>query len=462
MGGAGGVPLEKQYNAIVVGVGGMGSAALFHLARQGQRALGLERYDIPHEMGSSHGHTRIIRLAYYEDPAYVMLLKRAYELWRDIERVAGEQLLHITGSIDAGPADSWVFKGSLQSCVEHDLPHEVLTGKELAERFPGYRLPHDHLAVLQPEGGFLAPERCIVAYTEAAQAHGAEVHGREQVLGWEPVGDGVRVFTDRNEYEADRLVVTAGAWNDELLPFLQHLITPERQVLAWLQPEKPDLFMPERFPVFNLLVDEGRFYGFPIFGVPGFKFGKYHHFEEAGPADWLDREAHPYDEAMLREFAARYFPDATGPTMSLKACLFTNTPDNHFLIDLHPQFEQVSFASACSGHGFKFASVIGEILADLAMRGRSRHDIDFFSLDRFAGVPGSWGAGGRGRQPSTDRRQLREDHRRRMAGRAGHAAADRRWSLAVGGRRSLVGWEEWPEDLGAVASLEEGAVETPW
>jgi sarcosine oxidase len=314
-----------------------------------------------------------------------MLLRRAYELWAEIERKSQEKLLHITGSIDAGPADSWVFKGSLQSCIEHDLPHEVLTGKELANRFPGYQLPFETLALYQPQGGFLVPERCTVAYAEAAQALGAEIHGREEVLGWEPLGDGVRVITNRATYEADRLVITAGSWNANLVPFLNGLAVPERQVLAWLQPEQPELFAPENFPVFNLLVDEGRYYGFPIHSVPGFKFGKYHHFEETGRPDQLHLEPTPEDEAMLREFAARYFPQGAGPTMTLKACMFTNSPDNHFIIDLHPQYPQVSFAAGFSGHGYKFASVIGEIMADLAERFESRHEISLFRMDRLLG-----------------------------------------------------------------------------
>jgi sarcosine oxidase len=364
----------------------MGSATCYELAKRGRRVLGLEQYDVPHNLGSSHGHTRIIRLAYYEHPSYVMLLRRAYELWREIQARVGEQLLHITGSIDAGPADSWVFKGSWQSCLEHDLPHEVLTGRELNERFPGYQLSPETMAVLQPDGGFLAPERCIVAYVNAATALGAEIHGREKVLEWQPLSDGgVRVTTSRDVYEADRLVITAGAWDAHILDFLQGLAVPERQVLAWLQPLRPELFTLTNFPVFNLLVPEGRYYGFPVFGIPGFKFGKYHHFEEQGMPDQLDLDPHDYDEAMLREFADRYFPQGSGPTMSLASCMFTNSPDKHFIIDLHPSFPQVSFASACSGHGFKFVSVVGEILADLAERGQTRHNIEFFRLGRFSG-----------------------------------------------------------------------------
>jgi sarcosine oxidase len=377
-----GVNYSGHYDAIVLGVGAMGSAAAYHLARRGKRVLGLEQYGIPHTMGSSHGHTRIIRLAYYEHPSYVWLLRRAYELWREIQDVAGERLLYTTGSIDAGPEDSWVFKGSWDSCKQHDLAHEVLTGAELKRRYPGYNLPRDHLALLQPEGGFLAPERCIVSYVMAAQRLGAEIHAHEKVLEWEPLEGGVRVRTDRGTYEADKLVVTAGAWDADLLDVLEGLAVPERQVLAWLQPTRPERFRPETFPVFNLLVDEGRFYGFPVHGVPGFKFGKYHHLEEVVDPDEMDRETYDHDERLLREFAERYFPDGCGPTMDLQPCMFTNTPDNHFVIDVHPEYPQVSFASPCSGHGFKFASVVGEIMADLAENGLTRHDISLFRLDR--------------------------------------------------------------------------------
>jgi sarcosine oxidase len=377
---------SKHFNTIVVGVGGMGSATCYHLAKRGKRVLGLEQFDIPHMRGSSHGYTRIIRLAYYEHPSYVMLLKRSYELWHAIEQTAGEKLLHYTGSIDAGPAESWVFKGALQSAVQYDLPHEVLTGIEMQSRFPGYRFPQDLMALYQPQGGFLTPERCIVAYANAAMDLGAEIHGREKVLSYEPNGTGgVRVRTDRDEYEADTLIVTAGAWDAQLMPHLAGLAVPERQVLAWLQPQKPEYFKPSNFPVFNCLVPEGRFYGFPVHGVPGFKFGKYHHFEETGNPDRLivdANEPRPEDEIMLRDFASRYFPDGTGPTMTLATCMFTNTPDGHFIIDQHPNLPQVFYASPCSGHGYKFASVIGEIMADLGERGETRWDISLFRADR--------------------------------------------------------------------------------
>jgi sarcosine oxidase len=373
----------EHYDVIVIGVGGMGSATLYHLARRGLRALGIERYGIPNDMGSSHGITRIIRLAYYEHPSYVPLLRRAYELWRQLENTVGERLLLITGSIDASREDGGVFSGSRRSCDVHSLPHEVLDGRELGARFPGYNLPHDVLALYQPDGGFLLSERCIVAHVMAAQEIGAEVHGCEQALAWEPVGDAVRVRTDRREYRASKLVITAGAWASRLMPELARLAVPERQALAWFQPLRPELFRPNTFPVFNIAVDEGRYYGFPAYGIPGFKVGRYHHLSQQVDPDSMDREAHREDEDVLREFTKRYFPLAAGPTMSLKTCIFTNSPDEHFILDTHPRWPQVCIAAGFSGHGFKFCSVVGEIMAELVESGGSRHDLELFRLRRF-------------------------------------------------------------------------------
>lgn len=381
-------PCDNMYDTIVVGLGGMGSATLYQLARRGERVLGLEQFDIPHSMGSSHGVTRIIRLAYFEDPSYVPLLRRAYELWRELESSFGEQLLHITGSIDAGLPDGTVIQGALRACAEHELPHEVLSARELAARFPGYRLPDAMQAVFQPDGGFLMSERCIVAHVMGALAAGATVHGREGVTGWQvdEARDVVRVRTTRGVYEARRLVVTAGAWAGKLLPELADLAVPERQVLAWLQPQQPGEFTPERFPVFNLEAPEGHLYGFPVYGIPGFKVGLYHHLNEVIDPDTFDRAVfNERDEAMLRSITETYFPDAAGPTLSLKSCMFTNSPDEHFIIDRHPAHQQIILAAGFSGHGYKFCSVVGEILADLAQEGATPHDISLFRAARFAG-----------------------------------------------------------------------------
>ena len=375
--------MSQEFDCIVIGVGGMGSSTLYNLAKRGRRVLGLEQFDIPHAEGSSHGVNRIIRLAYYEHPSYVPLLRRAYELWSDIESVTGEQLLYKTGSIDTAPSGHEVFEGSLESCLLHDIPHRVLNHAQINEEFPGYQLPPGHMGLLQGDGGFVLSERSIVAYANAAMSTGAEIHAREVVSGWEPDQGGVRVFTDRGEYTAERLVITAGAWTSGMVPILDDLAVPERQVLAWLQPIDGSLYTPEVFPVFNAYFDEGRYYGFPVYGIPGFKVGRYHHLEEVIDPDFAIKTVNSEDEAVLRSAVERYFPKANGTTMTLKTCMFTNTPDEHFIVDLLPANSQVAVAAGFSGHGFKFASVIGEILADLAINGETEHNIDLLKIDRF-------------------------------------------------------------------------------
>ena len=373
-----------RYDVIVVGVGGMGSATASHLADRGLDTLGLERYDVPHTKGSSHGITRIIRRAYYEHPSYIPLVERAYELWDDLAEATGRPVIHRTGSIDAGPEGDVVFEGSRESCEQHDIPHEVLTGAEVNERFPGYDIPADYRALYQEDGGFVVPEQAIVGHTELAQAAGAEIRAREGVKDWAETPDGgVRVWTDRGTYVADRLVLAAGAWNAKLTDALDGLAVPERQVLAWFQPETPDRFEPDAFPVWNLSVPEGRFYGLPVYDVPGFKLGKYHHLDEQVDPDHYDTEPGPADELVLRDFTEKYFPTGAGPTMRLATCMFTNSPDEHFILDTLPDHPQVAVGAGFSGHGFKFASAIGEVLADLAERGETDHPIDMFGLDRF-------------------------------------------------------------------------------
>jgi len=371
------------YDVIVLGVGGMGSAAAYHLAKRGQRVLALERFAIPHEMGSSHGFTRIIRLAYFEHPSYVPLLRRAYELWGELEQEHGQQLLHVTGSIDAGPPGSRTFEGSRHSCKVHSLPHEILTSAQLSQRFPGFRLPRELLALLQPDGGFLVPERCILAHATLAALHGAEVRSQERVMGWETTGAGVRVTTEHAVYEAGQLVVTAGSWTKTMIPSLSPMLSPERQVLAWFDIADPGLFAPSRFPVFNLDFDDHHWYGFPEHGTPGFKIGCYHHLREQVDPDALDRNiVTARDLSLLRDLVHRCFPAADGNPLLTKVCLFTNTPDEHFILDRLPEAPAVVVASACSGHGFKFCSVVGEIVADLVERDVTQHDMTLHRLGR--------------------------------------------------------------------------------
>lgn len=367
---------------IVAGVGGMGSAAAAHLAERGMTVLGLDRYGIPNDMGSSHGASRIIRLAYFEDPAYVPLLRRSYELWRELELRAGRQLLQMTGCLDVGAPGTRVFEGAVRSSREHGLRHEVLSAEELMRRFPAYRLPESCNGLLEPEGGILFPEQCITAHADWARSAGAELRPGEAITSWKQVGKTVHVTSEGGDYEAGQLVVSAGSWAGKLVPALGPHLQPERQVTAWLQPLQPDLFEPPAFPVFVMEVPEGMFYGFPlgIEGPRGFKFGRFHHLHQAVDPDRLDRRPGPADEGLLRSYATRYFPAGAGATVEMKVCMFTNTPDEHFIIDRHPEESAVVVAAGFSGHGFKFCSVVGEIIADLVTEGQSRHDIGLFRL----------------------------------------------------------------------------------
>lgn len=374
-----------ECDVVVIGVGGMGSAAVYHLARRGYDVVGIEQYNIPHVRGSSHGITRIFRLPQYENTNYVPIARRALELWKDLGVDHPRKLLHQVGSVDVGPDDDddSVYTNSKRACTTHNIDHGDLTGAELNKRFPGYNLPEKYRAVFQPDGGFLDCEQCTVAHVESAHAHGATVRARETVQDWDHNEDSITIRTNRQAYTANQLVITAGAWTGQLLPSLADILEPERQVLGWFQPTHPAQFEPERCPVFVADVEEGHFYGVPSYEVPGFKVGKFNHLGETGIPEDLANEPSREDEQILREFVEQYFPKAGGPTMRLSSCMFTNTPDEDFLLDTHPDYENVVVGAGFSGHGFKFASVIGEILADLAVDGQTTHGIEPFRAARF-------------------------------------------------------------------------------
>lgn len=373
----------QKYDVIVVGVGGMGSATVYQLAKRGKKVLGIEQFQISHEFGSSHGLTRIIRLAYHEGPEYVAFGKRAYELWRSLQAEMGEKILHITGSVHAGLPSSSGFQDTLQACINQDIPHQVFNSSDLHKKFPGYQLPTDTMAVFQKDGGFLVPEKCIKGHVDLAIEWGAQIHEGERVLDWEPVGSGVKVITDCREYHAESVVFTAGAWAGKLIPELKPIAIPERQVVAWFEPSNIEMFDPSNFPVFIITSDNDEYYGFPVFGIPGYKVGKFHHVGEISDPDQLDRGFRLKDEEMLRAFTLNHFPQAAGKMLRMVVCMFTNSPDHNFIIGVHQEYPQVSYAAGFSGHGFKFCSTVGEIMADLAVYGESSTDISIFSPSRF-------------------------------------------------------------------------------
>jgi sarcosine oxidase len=373
-----------HFDVVVCGLGVTGSAAVWQLARRGRRVLGIERLAPGHDCGSSHGATRIIRLAYFEHPSYVPLLRRAYELWREIEATAGRRLLHVTGIAEIGPPDGELVQGTLASARLHALRHEVLSAADLMRRYPAFHLPADDVAVLQPDGGFLEAEPSIHAMLALATAAGAEVRTGESVRAIEPTSGGVRIVTDLAVHDAGAAIVAAGPWLTSLLPDLAAPLRVTRQAMAWFAPTEPALFAPHLFPVFLVESRHGVHYGFPPDEHGRIKVAKHHHRNQAVDPDTYDRAVTSEDEALIRAALADLLPAANGPRLDAKTCLYTVAPDGDFIIDRLPGNPQVIVASPCSGHGFKFAPAIGEILADLATTGATRHDIARFSLGRFA------------------------------------------------------------------------------
>jgi len=374
--------MPSSYDVIIVGLGAMGSAAAYHLARRGQRVLGLDRFSPPHTMGSSHGQTRIIREAYFEHPCYVPIVQRAYVLWDELYRAASTPVFLQTGGLMIGAPDSIVFTGAKRSADTHRLPHEVLTADEVRHRFPALRPSDEMMAVLEPRAGILFPERCVAAHLALAARHGANLHSEEPVVRWNATEHGVEVITTKGRYHAGQMILSAGSWARELLPDLNPPLTIERQILFWFEPKSaPKLFYPERCPIHLWQIgggDESRkfFYGFPELGE-GVKVAG-HHAGLAVSPDSVSRDVASVEVDAMRGLLRRYLPQADGPLRSATVCLYTNTPDEHFWIDRHPAHRQVLIASPCSGHGFKFSSAIGEILADLTTADKSQFDLSLF------------------------------------------------------------------------------------
>jgi sarcosine oxidase len=368
---------------VVVGLGADGSAAAAHLARRGERVLGLEAFARGHTLGSSGGRTRVIRLAYYEHPDYVPLLRRAWTLWRELEAATGEELLRQTGGLYAGPRDGPLVAGSLRSAAEHGLEHEALDPSALRARMPLFRFDPDWWGVFESSAGFLFPERAIAAHQREAERHGARLRFDSPVTAIRAEPGGIAVDTVGGTVRADRVVVTAGAWNGRLLPTLAPLLQVRRVPLFWFEPAG-DREALARLPVY--IVDSGQAhdcYGFPYLADQGLKVATHGAGTPCDP-DTLDRETTAADALPVERFLAERLPAGQGALRSTKVCMYTVTPDEHFVIDALVDEDRIVYASACSGHGFKFASVIGEVLADLATAGRTEHEIAFLSRRRFA------------------------------------------------------------------------------
>ncbi|MCW3819818.1 N-methyl-L-tryptophan oxidase [Micromonospora sp. DR5-3] len=374
------------YDVIVVGLGGMGSSAAYHLAARGQRVLGLEQFGPAHDRGSSHGGSRITRQSYFEDPAYVPLLLRAYELWEKLERDAGREIISLTGGVFVGRPESHTFAGSLRASREWDLPHEILDASELRRRFPTFSPRDEEVALFEAKAGFVRPEVTVAAHLELAGRHGADLRYHEPVLRWQALPDGgVRVTTEEGFYTAGRLVVCPGAWAPELLADLGVPFTVERQVMYWFQPETGvGPFQPERHPIYIHEDSAGmQIYGFPAIDGPdgGAKVAFFRRGQVCTP-ETIDRQVHPEEIQDMREHLAGVLPALPGRLLRAATCMYTNTPDQHFVIATHPEHPQVTVACGFSGHGFKFVPVVGEILADLATSGSTTHPVSLFDPRR--------------------------------------------------------------------------------
>ena len=380
-------PSGGRYDVIVLGVGGVGSAATYHLARRGADVLGLERFDVPHQNGSSHGRTRLLQRLLDVDPATMALADRAHEGWRDLETETDAALLSETGSVAVAVDSDDPVASARRACERHDLDYERLDGATLTERFPGYDFPDDADALYQPDGAVVASERGLIAHVAAALDHGGTVRARERVVDWSLTDDGVRVDTDRETYEADRLVVTAGAWAADAVDRLADVVDPCRHATAWFAPDgrtdasgaTTDPSAGETLPPFVATVGDENYYGVPGVTLPGMKFGRAD-FRPTQPDDLAGPTQ--ADERPLREFAHRYVPGASGSTLRLNTGLVTKSPDGQFVLDTLAE-GRVAVAAGLSGRGYKFAPALGDALADLALDGATDYDVSAYSLDRF-------------------------------------------------------------------------------
>ncbi|MFI5449227.1 MAG: N-methyl-L-tryptophan oxidase [Candidatus Bathyarchaeia archaeon] len=371
----------KVFDVIVIGLGAMGSATTYHLAKRGANVMALEKFQLNHLNGSSHGRTRMIRSIYYEHSSYMPLIKRAYSLWRELEDESGDELFLQTGGLMVGPRDGKLVSNVINNADAYDLPYELLSRSEIVRRYGVLQPPNDYVAVFDPNAGILFSERCIEAHAALARKVGAELRFNESMTKWMISNGKIIVKTEKNEYTGNSIIFTAGGWLKELIPDLHLPLKSERQSMFWFRPtEQNELFSPKRMPV--LLWQKGTdlfYYSIPDVG-DGFKVARHHHGEITTPEKI--RVINQQDEFPIRMFLKENIPLADGRILSSATCHYTNTPDEHFIMDFHPKHKNVILISPCSGHGFKFSSVIGEIAAELALFGKTSLDTSFYRLAR--------------------------------------------------------------------------------
>ena len=377
-----------RWDVIVLGAGVIGAAALDALARRGARVLGLDRYELPNAMGSSHGGTRVIRTAYFEGQDYVPLLQESWSAWHELQAWRGTTLLRQTGVLHFGPSD--LVEPVLACARDLALPHEAVTGAEIAARWPAFRPGPDDIGIHEDGGGLLRAERCVSALLERAMANGADIRGMQRVLGVECGAHEVVVHTASASHRAARVVLALGAWSEgeanplPVTPAAALPLTIERQVQLWFQPRDRSLVTPERMPVFLRFGHDSTFYGLPQAELPGVKVCQ-HHGGASTHADALDRTFHSRDETKVRAFVRDHLPAADGPLLSARVCMYSTTPDEHFIVGAHPNHpERAVLACGFSGHGFKLAPAVGRLVADL-VDGAASGRVPMFDPRRFLG-----------------------------------------------------------------------------
>ncbi|GAA4309922.1 N-methyl-L-tryptophan oxidase [Mucilaginibacter gynuensis] len=375
--------MSQTFDVIVLGLGAAGSSALYHLSKTGKKVCGIDQFSPPHTFGSSHGQSRIIRQAYHENPKYVPLVKQAYDYWAELEKESGRQLFKQTGGIMLGHRDAGVVKGAELSAQTHNIPYEYLDSHTINQRYPAFKPGEATVGILEKTAGILFPEDCIEANLNLAAKNQAEIRLNEKVISINPHEHSVEIVTAKGRYTTDKLVVSAGAWLTELLPEPHLPLTVERQVLYWFKnsdssPSRPVL---NELPVYIWEYTPGKiFYGFPDLG-DGIKVA-HHHAGEPTTPHTLTKQVREDEVQAMSEVIGRYFN--INPVFNYATtCMYTNTPDENFIIDHHPNYKHIIVASPCSGHGFKFASVTGKILSDMALDKKPEADISMFSIHRF-------------------------------------------------------------------------------
>lgn len=374
--------MSLQYDVAIIGAGAMGSAAAYHLSATGKKILVIDQFAPPHQMGSSHGQSRIIREAYFESPLYVPLVQQAYTLWYELEKNYGKQLLLKTGGLMLGNAGSKVFEGAERSAAAFNIWYEVLQGNEIKKKFPAFRPLPGTIALYEKNAGILFPEECIKAHITLAQKSNTSFCFNEKVNAVNTENDAVQIITDKGAYYAEKLIITAGAWLNTLLPGLKLPLSVARQVLCWFnyQSSQPENFMPGKFPVYIWEYGAGRmFYGFP--SLENKLKIAIHHEGKDTTADTVNRTVNS-DEIEDIIAIAEKFLDAKLSFNHAAVCMYTNTPSEDFIIDYHPHHQNIIIASPCSGHGFKFSSAIGKVLSDMACDKKPFFSSEAFSIKK--------------------------------------------------------------------------------